>query len=1432
MKNPIDCIRLHAPHLAEKFSKSEKQDRTAALELALTEFQAIHSEMESLKREVLGKSYKKTKFDPKPIIESVKVKKETILEPKKNETKEVRLPKTEAKAEKISPVTEIQEETLVNEPTNDTKPASKTIVETDVQRPSDTETDSGKTGEGNKGVKGEKVIFSVFGEQITGTKQGEFIITDDGTKYRASSIKDATPIEAKKKRQKELIASIKSQLKEDKSGIMFDFRAKAEADIKFYETLVDLVSNYVQLKGLQISEAIKQIETNLGKPLGKANTEYLKEIGKEVRKSIPKKNVMSENKSMTKDEQVKQGLEEIIEAKSREAKKKLNSLKTEASKAIKGLKDKAKAEKEAFRNLKDNMISFIQMDIKDLPVNEFTKTEINKILSQIKNAKTEYTVNTAIDKIFDILGKAASRNRVKIAKGLVAQAKTNIKEGKIGLLDHNGSLDQLLRVNPRIIPVRVYEKYISLLKQIGERKTVLSTKAKTALIQDATDLMIEVEADATKVSELSELYANTPKVIVKYKDENGKPATRESYSKTVEKLLQDGMITSEDAQLMKDRRSEILNTATEYEGLTEAEIEEMKQDAIADAMDLKQFLPKSGSQFSADENKVVRTFNSITEGDLQSLSLKKVKQVAGLMQNMTNGIIGHLHVKLTEEINGTRSAKDSFWIIPKYKGSWIEWISAIKAKFKKTSTIQEKIRRSGLYAMDKMLGNFEDSQLVKGIFWKLGQAIEQRNIEFNSIERAATRLLDKISASDQWRQSSLITMIKLQRQHEADNSQPSAKDYLEATIEAGVTESVYDQDALNGLKKIFDANSTDGELDVKKATANLSNEGRALIDYMTDTFRNELGPKVDWGTTNVRGNRVLVTPEYFPTPSKYKQGSSKAQKEALDLINRYSSPSTKGGSFIAKTKQAHPITFDSVENLLWSTRETLLDYHMSSTVREVNHTIKHLAKMATNDSEKQTVGAITNIYNNVMENVLGNSFANQSSSLSAFIEKKAYQGLLGGITRPIVDFASNVTYAGLNKWEESVLGMNIMLKHMKNKDLLASVAKNMKSVELTRMFDVSGVASRFGDAKGNTGYSPLRGDQSYLSEILEKTKISKLKDVYQVMDKLADVTLSSPDQIVSQSIYFGVLATEFKRLSGKDIDFQKIADADQDYMEENFNNLEKAGFEADEQIQESFSSSNEFLGIPRNQRNASKSTWDTYYKTFTGFMNKFTVGEYVTALTAVNALIGNGKLTRGQGAKLLLAQSARLAVYSFLIKTIPPLVYSAVLSMFGLEDDDEEKKIDLSTSIGNSLVSILVTLAIQRNLGSWAKIPTDLGVEFLNMKYGEDITYTGTYNNYKDGVTFPIIPTREPTFSDNWWVNIATRTAGPYSPLMKATHDILMNTKMYTMVDTEKKEREYLNRMKLNGLQFVGNLGAIPFYRDVNNTLKQAMYLSNKKPKK
>ncbi|WP_041934654.1 hypothetical protein [Cyclobacterium marinum] len=81
---------------------------------------------------------------------------------------------------------------------------------------------------------------------------------------------------------------VKELLKEDKLGIAFDFKKKAESDIKFYTTVKTLLTEYAKLKSMQFNDVLNRFEDVLKRKLNDADKEYLKTLWDELKKETSK----------------------------------------------------------------------------------------------------------------------------------------------------------------------------------------------------------------------------------------------------------------------------------------------------------------------------------------------------------------------------------------------------------------------------------------------------------------------------------------------------------------------------------------------------------------------------------------------------------------------------------------------------------------------------------------------------------------------------------------------------------------------------------------------------------------------------------------------------------------------------------------------------------------------------------------------------------------------------------------------------------------------------------------------------------------------------------------------------------------------------------------------------------------------------------------
>ena len=79
----------------------------------------------------------------------------------------------------------------------------------------------------------------------------------------------------------------------------------------------------------------------------------------------------------------------------------------------------------------------------------------------------------------------------------------------------------------------------------------------------------------------------------------------------------------------------------------------------------------------------------------------------------------------------------------------------------------------------------------------------------------------------------------------------------------------------------------------------------------------------------------------------------------------------------------------------------------------------------------------------------------------------------------------------------------------------------------------------------------------------------------------AEAMLGGPDIAMARPLWFGSMAMEFKRITGKEIDFDKIANSDAEYLESNMSAIEQARDVADKNVVDAANTKNPFLRSPK-----------------------------------------------------------------------------------------------------------------------------------------------------------------------------------------------------------------------------------------------------------
>jgi hypothetical protein len=200
--------------------------------------------------------------------------------------------------------------------------------------------------------------------------------------------------------------------------------------------------------------------------------------------------------------------------------------------------------------------------------------------------------------------------------------------------------------------------------------------------------------------------------------------------------------------------------------------------------------------------------------------------------------------------------------------------------------------------------------------------------------------------------------------------------------------------------------------------------------------------------------------------------------------------------------------------------------------------------------------------------------------------------------------------------------------------------------------------------------------------------------------------------------------------------------------------------------------------------------------------------------------MGNGDISRKQGAALIGAVTSRMVVYSLLTQ----MLGNGLLSMFG-EDDDEENDKSFAQKLGQAVASSATALVIGRDFGNSVRTVMNYGIEEVNKRY-LDFLREGDYDPYKDAIQFTIVPPdKEGARPDanKKIVDLITSTLGPLAPAAKTGALIArkaLEAPKKTEEAQERREKEIGIRIPL---EILGNVGLIPLYKDVRKIVLKEM---------
>ncbi len=1105
---------------------------------------------------------------------------------------------------------------------------------------------------------------------------------------------------------------------------------------------------------------------------------------------------------------------------------------------------------------------------------KITSKQVGQILEKVTDEKAftdEASKKKTVEEIKQIFEKADKEAEQSSLRKKAARAAKSLKRsiGRIladALTGKDITLESLLRdivvIDPSIIPAKVYQDYKDIINGLGERNIMLDNAEQAGIVAEkARNIMEAMNEQESRVRELKSIFDSAEKILLK----NGKI----DLQKTLNNLVATNIISQEDADLMNAYKNEI-NPKEQAIPKTPEEIQAEKESLIEDikklTVDRNKYNNDSDLSFPfrktrEDVRELVKLLKdpSILEG-MKNTDLKNLARLVNtLNKGYAPGIMSRLIIKM-------KAVRDSAPIINDIKDGKLKLpiIEGIYSKlktfnpFNKQSKIYNAIERGQLYNIDRLFGNFNTKKMFDAFFNDMAegqQQMEVKNKKERKLRDKARRLIEKtyskftvVALNKVAEADARIMFYRIQKEFESnpDNKEVRpAIEWLDATIKYLEANRLFDkQDAreLDALKKIREDYNVEG-FNIDDVYNKFSKNEKEAIDILQQIDNNNAANAVY--AANNRDAAFVPRQNYVHISVRPKSRERlDINKDVIDNFiqstDNYRRPSTKDKSGIERTGQVNPIYTSALNSSERGSKFTNLDYFMTTPVRKAKETFKTMRDKIIEDyngSPPKEVQAFLNSLekgiNQSIQNTLAADFVenNYMQMVSSALQRLGYRTMLASVPRAGVEYMSNMAFAALHP---QVFYSGISKKNKLTTEELANVLENLNSKVITRLMGENLMSSKID--------VDILNKKSYKSERFVSTSKEKIVGLWDASGKkfknavalIADTLISSPDKLVMKPMLLGKLSEKFKEITGNDIDYKKISENDETYMTENSEALKEAMKEADEFVTLIGSSDNPFMS--RLQGKDAKGLAQVWVN-FNNFMTTFLKQEFDTSVIGLQALAqnqfgyGDSKFTRGEGAKLLAAVTARMTAYSLGIKVAGELM----LEVLDVESEDDDEK-NLELQLGQALATTFTSLLLGRNFGNAFKTIQNYNIEMLNAEFG-DALREGEYDQYRDAIQYNIIPlvrTGQDYKSGRGLDpgKIVPNFLGPYSPPVKT---LAFATRKLTEPDrktSSARERQIREREERIPIEILGNTGFVPLYRDVRKILLADIYADLKRKSK
>jgi len=1138
------------------------------------------------------------------------------------------------------------------------------------------------------------------------------------------------------------------------------------------------------------------------------------------------------------------------------------------------LKEKLRAIARETKNVKRAVNSIrkeIQAEIKQITKGRkasLSPATLKNITSKINNANLftkEGVLN--MDAVIDVmvyvdeqLNKAEKKVRRSVLNKRRKNALKNINRGKLGIPKVvTRQMERLFAVEASLIPDSVLNEYTNLVSKIGEKKSVVSLDEISSVEKTVDKILDEIERETSRISTYAMLLEMDMWDSNEYNDDGTL-----NYKKTVDNLVNQGHLNEKQRKEMMKYKKEILPPPapkTKEEIALKEEEQQIEKEILEE--EIKDSEINSEKLTTRDERKLAKTLNNLIKSDgikeLDNLDLKRLQQV---IDNINNGWLPHLAQVMVYKINAANKSKVTNKAVKTSKPfSSIVSAKKIRATINKSfskrkNNIYQLISTGSLNYIDLLLGNSKGKPIFENIFEDSAKSYSNMETDQTLVDKKLDEALNKIMRKYKFnpnsikRSQTVLMTYLLQREFESNPGRKgevySAASYLKDTMEfyKGKSE-LSDKREAEMLEEVLEKYSnSDGEIEAKTIYKSLNRAERNAIKVI-DEVNTELTEKAEYTAGVIQGQIIKPIVNYI---HHWTQQSDKDFKEDNKQFNDYirgTSVSTKAKTIETREVGSRALNFDPFGATKRGSRMTLLDYHMTPVIRETNMTLTKMKEELKGESRevREIFNGVEMAYKQVVEDVVGRGLNTSSvgDEILTYLAKTGYRTMLAGVPRMALETGTNLINAAMINPQGFGKGVKI-LTDLSSADQ-ATIIRVLNSKQQQRLYGdpLTGRMIEPGLIQSNMGVR----NKKVRTEVDNRAKqISTYLSLGRKgVEKLADTMISAPDKAVMRPLWYGTLAREFKKLTGKDIDFKKIEQNDEAYMNANKEALQEATKIADRDSFFSGATDNPFMGILKNVKRQDDGPGKKIYKNVDRFMLRFLLVEYENARLGINALVRGGEISRVKGAQILAATTTRMILYSSFVGVMGNIYADLMRRMFGIDIEDEEEEKDVGKLVGQGAVSTVNTLLFGRSYGQVVRGIINnpyVGTEYFNEKYGQSLR-EGEYDPYKDAIGFSPYtkPTEKEKVEGRDPFKEISKLAGPYSIIAKLTGKLIKESgkevsekKKIGEVDLYFTEVDVTPQRLLIGLQALGMLNLVPFFKDVNKAAQKEVYKEYNKANK